>query len=178
MSVALGLLVIASAAVGVAALTGDVLEGDGVAVLDHPVGHFVAAHRNGVLTTVMQAVSAAGDPAILAAVTAGAGVGVIRRSSGPVVVAGVTAAGIGALTMLFKEVLGRPRPPLAEAVATAGGHAFPSGHAATAAATFGVLAYLSGAVLRRHAAQVAVWAAAAVLATSVGLSRVHLGCIG
>ena len=51
----------------------------------------------------------------------------------------------------------------------------PSGQAATAAATFDVLAYLGAAVLRRHAALTAVWAAAAVLATFVSLSRVYLG---
>lgn len=77
--------------------------------------------------------------------------------------------------MLFNEFLGQSRPPLAEAVASAGGDAFPSGHAATAGATFGVLAYLGAAVLRRHAARTAVWVAAAVLSTFVSLSRVYLG---
>jgi membrane-associated phospholipid phosphatase len=176
-SAALGLVVIASAAVGAGKLMEDVTEGDGVAVLDHPVAGFVAAHRTGGLTMVMRAASTAGGPVVLGVVTvaAGAVLGIIWRRWGPVLAAGVTVAGNGVLTLALKEAVGRSRPPLSGALAAADGYAFPSGHAATAAAAFGVLAFLCAGPLRAWAARVAIWAGAAMLATLVGISRIYLG---
>jgi membrane-associated phospholipid phosphatase len=126
---------------------------------------------------VMRAVSAAGGPLVLAAVTLAAGglLGLLRRSLGPVLLAGVAVAGTGGLTIMFKEALGRGRPPLNDALAAADGHAFPSAHAATAAAVFGILAYLYAARLRSWSARVGVWVAAAMLTALVGISRVYLG---
>jgi undecaprenyl-diphosphatase len=60
-------------------------------------------------------------------------------------------------------------------VAAADGFAFPSAHAAVAVAALGVLAYLGTARLRSWPGRVAAWAAAAVLAALVGISRVYLG---
>ena len=176
-SAALGLVVIASAAVGAGTLMEDVTDGDGIAALDHPVASFVAAHRTGALTAVMRAASTVGGPVVLGAVTVAAGVvlGIIWRSRWPVLVAGVTVAGNGVLTLALKQAVARPRPPLSGALAAADGYAFPSGHAATAAAAFGVLALLCSAPLRGWAARVAVWAGAAVLAALVGISRIYLG---
>jgi membrane-associated phospholipid phosphatase len=177
MSTALGLAVITAAAVGASALMEDVTDGDGVAVLDHPVASLVAAHRTRALTMVMRAASTAGGPVILGAVTVAAGVvlGIIWRSRGPVLVAAVSVAGNSVLTLALKEAVARPRPPLSGALAAADGYAFPSGHAATAAAAFGVLAFLCAGPLRAWTARVAVWAGAAMLTTLVGISRVYLG---
>lgn len=176
-SAGLGLVVIASAAVGAGALMEDVTDGDGVAALDHPVAGFVAAHRTGALTMVMRAASTAGGPVVLGAVTVAIGVvlGIIGRSRAPVLVAGVTVAGNGVLTLALKQAVARPRPPLSGALAAADGYAFPSGHAATAAAASGVLAFLCAGPLRGWAARMAVWAGAAMLTTLVGISRVYLG---
>jgi undecaprenyl-diphosphatase len=176
-SMSAGLLVIALGAVVTGTVVEDVTDGDGVAVLDRPVAAFVAARRTGALTMMMREVSAAGGPVVLAVVTVATGVlaGVLRKSWGPVMVAGVTTAGGAVLTVVFKEVLGRPRPPLADAVAAADGFAFPSAHAAVAVMALGVLAWLGTAWLRSWAGRVAAWAAAAVLAALVGISRVYLG---
>ncbi len=176
-SAVVGLSVIGLAAAVTGTVVEDVTDGDGTAVLDRPVAAFVAARRTGALTMVMREVSAVGSPVTLAAVTAAAGVllAVLRRHRGPAVAAAVTVAGSAALTVVFKQVLGRPRPPLAGAVAAADGYAFPSAHAAVAAAACGVLAYLCAAGLRSWAARVATWAAAAALAALVGISRVYLG---
>jgi membrane-associated phospholipid phosphatase len=173
-SAAVGLSVIALGAVATGTVVEDVTDGDGVAVLDRPVAAFVAAHRSGALTVVIRAVSAAGGPVVLAVVTVAAGVlaGVLWQSWGPVVVAVVTTAGSVALAAVFKQVLGRPRPPLAGAVVAADGYAFPSAHAAAAVAALGVLAYLGTARLRSWAGRVATWAVAAALAALVGVSRV------
>ncbi len=177
MSTALGLVVVTSAAVGAGVLMEDVTDGDGVAALDHPVASFVAAHRTGALTTVMRAASSVGGPVVLGIFTVAAGVvlGIIWRSRAAVLVAGVTVVGNGVLTLALKQAVARPRPPLGGGLAAADGYAFPSGHAATAAAAFGVLAFLCGGPLRAWTARVALWAAAAMLATLVGISRIYLG---
>ncbi len=175
--VALGLLVVALTAAGAGELVEHLTAGQGMALLDHPVARFVAAHRSAPLTAVMRLVSSAGGPVVLGIVTAGAGLllGATRRSWFPVLIVGVTLAGSGGLTLVLKAALSRPRPPLRDALAPADGYAFPSAHAATAAAAFGVLAYLVAIRLRRWKAQVAVWACAAMLTALVGISRVYLG---
>lgn len=177
MSTALGLAVITSAAVVAGKLMEDVTNGDGVAVVDHPAARFVAAHRVGALTVLMRAASTAGGPVVLGAVTVTVGVilGVIWRSRGPVLVAAVTVAGSGILSLALKQAVARPRPPLSDALAAADGYAFPSAHAATAAAAFGVLAFLLTGRVRAWSARAAIWAGAAMLTTLVGISRIYLG---
>ena len=87
----------------------------------------------------------------------------------------VTVAGIAGLTVAFKAALGRSPPPLAQAVAAADGYGFPSGRAATTAAVCGVAAWLCTTRMRSWPGRVAVWAAGAMLAALVGISRVYLG---
>lgn len=176
-SAVLGLSVVVAATAVTGTVVEDVTGNDGVAVLDRPVAAFVAAHRSGALTVVMRAASASGSPVVLAVATAAAGVllAIVRRDWGAAVVAAVTVAGSAALIAVFKQVLGRSRPPLAGAVAAADGYAFPSAHAAVATASFAVLAFLCAAGLRSWAGRVATWSVAAVLAALVGISRVYLG---
>ena len=142
-SAVLGLSVIGLAAAVTGAVVEDVTDGDGTAVLDRPVAAF-AARRSGALTVVMREVRAVGGPVVLAA--AGVLLAFLRRHWGPAAAAAVTVAGSTALTVVFKQAFGRPRPQLAGAVA---------------AAVFGVLAYLCAAGLRSWAGRVAIWAAAA-----------------
>jgi undecaprenyl-diphosphatase len=177
MTLVVGLSAVALAAVGVSRLVDDVTHGDGVAVVDHPVAGFVAAHRAGALTSVMRAVSVVGGPAGMAvrALSIGLLLGVVWRWWAPAVVLVVTTAGVIGLTVVFKAALGRARPPVALAVAAADGYGFPSGHAAAAAAVCGAAAWLCSLRLRSWWARVAVWAAAAMLAALVGISRVYLG---
>ena len=110
-----GLAVVMLAAVGLGKLIDDVTDGDGVAVVDHPVARFVATHRVPALTAFMTAVSAAADPAgmVVLAVVAGVLLSVAWRSWAPAVIVAVTAAGVIGLTVVFKAALGLPRPPQA-----------------------------------------------------------------
>ena len=177
LSLILGLAAVALAAAGVGKLVNDVTDGDGVAVLDHPVARFVAAHRAPPLTSMMEPVSSAGGPAGMAVIAPAVGLlpGIAWRSWAPVLVLPVTCAGVIGLTIVFKAALGRSRPPLAQAVAAADGFGFPSGHAAAAAAVFGAAAWLCSLRMRSWRSRIAVWAAAAMLASLVGISRVYLG---
>ena len=180
LTLALGLAAVTLTAVGLAALVDNVTDGDGIAVLDHPVARFVTAHRTPLLTSVMNAVSTVAGPAALmaGALAAGLLLGLAWRSWTPPVVLAATAAGAIGLTVVFKVVLAQPRPPLGEAVAAADGYGFPSGHAAAAAAVCGAAAWLCSIRIRSWRARVGIWAAAAMLAALVGFSRVYLGCTG
>lgn len=136
LSLTVGLTAVAAAAVGMGKLIDNVTDGDGLAVLDHPVGRFVAARREPVLTSVMNVVSMVGGPAGMTTMALAAGLlpGIAWRSWAPVTVLAVTVAGVIGLTIVFKVALGRSRPPLAQSVAPADGFGFPSGHAAVPAA--------------------------------------------
>src|SRR5262245_36290918 len=144
LTLVLGLAAVALTGVALGALVDNVTDGDGIAVLDHLVARFVAAHRTPLLTSVMKAVSTAAGPAALTACALAAGLllGAVWRSWTPALVLAATAAGAIGLTIVFKETLARPRPPLAHAVAAADGYGFPSGHAAAAAAVCGAFAWL------------------------------------
>ena len=172
-----GLAAIMLTAVALGKLVDDVTDGDGVAVIDHPVARFVAAHREPALTSFMRGVSAIGGPVgmVVLALAAGVVLGVAWRSWAPVAMLAVTAAGVIGLTVAFKAALGRPRPPMAQAVAAADGYGFPSGHAAAAAAVCAAIAWLLTLRLPSWRARTAVWVVAAMLAALVGLSRVYLG---
>ena len=176
LSLILGLAAVALAAAGVGKLVDDVTDGDGVALLDHPVARFVAVPRAPPLTSMMEPVSSAGGPAGMAVIALAVGLllGIAWRSWAPVLVLAVTCAGVIGLTIVFKAALGRSRPPLAQAVA-ADGFGFPSGLAAAAAAVFGAAAWLCSLRMRSWRSRIAVWAAAAMLASLVGISRVYLG---
>jgi undecaprenyl-diphosphatase len=173
----LGLAVVALGAIGTGKLVDDVTDGDGVALVDHPVARFVAAHRTAALTTVMKAVSVVGGPAGMAVLALAIGLLLVvaLRSWTPLVVLAVTGAGIIGLTVIFKTVLGRARPPLAQAVVAADGFGFPSGHAAAAAAMCGAAAWLCSVRMRSWWGRIALWAVAAIVVALVGISRVYLG---
>jgi membrane-associated phospholipid phosphatase len=90
------------------------------------------------------------------------------------VVVTMTAGGI--LAALLKLLVSRDRPELLAPVARAVGYAFPSGHAANAALTAGVLVVaLWPAVRERTGRRIALCAGAAAMALITGLSRIFLG---
>jgi membrane-associated phospholipid phosphatase len=177
LTLAAGLAAVTLAALAVCKLVDDLTHGDGVAAVDHPAARFVASHRTAELTALMRAVSLIGGPAgmTVLALAAGLLLGVVWRWWAPPAVLTITAVGIIGLTIAFKAALGRARPPLAQAVAAADGYGFPSGHAAAAAAVCGAAAWLCSMRMRSWPARIAVWAAAAMVAALVGISRVYLG---
>jgi len=175
-SAALGLVVIASAAAGAGQLMEDVADGDGVAVLDHPVAAFVAAHRTGTLTAVMRMASSAAGPVVLGAVTVAVGVmlGILWRRWAPMLVAGVTVAGNGVLTLALKQAIARPRPLLSGALAAADGYAFRLGMPRPRRRRSASWPSCAPGWCGRRP-RVTMWAGAAMLTALVGISRIYLG---
>jgi membrane-associated phospholipid phosphatase len=86
----------------------------------------------------------------------------------------VSVSGTQAIVFLLKDLYARARPPASTAVVDAEGPAFPSAHAASTAALYGLLAFF---VLRRvrGRAQFVVAAAALAFVGLVGFTRVYLG---
>ncbi len=86
--------------------------------------------------------------------------------------AALTIGGIQLVTAFVKEAFDRPRPHEGSAVALPSSDSFPSGHAAGAVVTFGVLAALGAERWPRRAPL--LWALAILLSLAVGASRVVL----
>ena len=173
----LGLALMMALGGGVGAVLEDVTRGDGIAAIDHPAARFVAAHRTHDLTSFMHAVSLVGGPVGIGilAMCGAAVCSAVRRSWEPLCLVTIGVAGISVIDVVFKAAVGRSRPPLAQAVDTATGYAFPSGHAASATAVLAVLAYMLTEGSRSAPARAGAWAAAAAGAVVISASRVYLG---
>jgi undecaprenyl-diphosphatase len=109
----------------------------------------------------------------LVAVAAAAAVAT-RRQWGLALLIVVVRTGELGIVQLMKWAIHRPRPTFPDPLTTAQYYSFPSGHAAGAAAMFGLLAVL---VVRQSsgATRYVFWAVMAVVIAAVAASRVLLG---
>jgi membrane-associated phospholipid phosphatase len=175
-------------AVGVAALCGlaalfakvsdNVLDGEGLALVDRPIVAWLAAHREPVLTTVMRTVTMVGSPVAVAAVITIVCTAVAwrTRTGLPLVIAVLAVAGFAISVTVAKLVIGRQRPPLSYAVMALDGYSYPSGHVIGVTIAAGVCAWmLAHRVIRSGTIRIAVWTTALVIIGGVGFSRVYLG---
>ncbi|MDP9027676.1 MAG: phosphatase PAP2 family protein [Actinomycetota bacterium] len=155
-----------------------VTEADGVAGLDLPILNFMMSLRSPLLDTVVTGYTDIAGPIgmPILAVVAILILSLRRRSWTPAIL--IAAAGIGSLLMTIagKDIIGRHRPPLIDAVPPYEySPSFPSGHTLNALVVAGVVAYLL--ILRRSTThgRVITIVVAAVFALTIGLSRVFLG---
>ncbi|PZG12585.1 phosphatidic acid phosphatase [Micromonospora craterilacus] len=155
-----------------------VVETDGVAGLDEPVLRAAMAARTPQLNAAVTAFTDLGGPVIMPILAAVAAIALAiwHRQVGPVVLMAVATAGSLLMTTVGKALVGRIRPPLADAVAPYETSAsFPSGHTLNAVVVAGVVAYLLVLRQQRWRTRAATVAAAVVFAVAMGLSRVFLG---
>ena len=174
----LGLAAVALLAVGFTEVLDDVLEGDGIAVIAHPLTRWLAAHRDLWLTTVLQAITVAGGPLFLAALALPISVVAAWRSRSwrPVLLAVVAGAGVPVMLFTAKALVGRHRPPLPFALVDADGYSFPSGHATGTAAMMAISAWLlTRWLIPGWTGRVLVWALAIGAVLLIGFSRIYLG---
>ncbi|NMM31226.1 MAG: phosphatase PAP2 family protein [Cellulomonas sp.] len=172
------LLVALGFAVFVVLLDG-VRERDDLSSFDQPVLDWLVGHRGPTMRAVFAAITLVSGPRILPAlvlVTCAVWVAARREWWRPGIVAGAMVAST-LLSLAIKDVVGRPRPPLATmdipgAETTA---SFPSGHTmgtATLLLVVGYLAWSRDADRRK----LFVGGGVAVIGTlAVGLSRLYLG---
>jgi undecaprenyl-diphosphatase len=136
--------------------------------------HAVAV-RNDWLVFLLKAISNVFDPITFRVViTAAAAVLLWKGRRRLAAWALVTIWGAALLGLLLKLVVGRTRPDLVDAVATAPGRSFPSGHALTSMVGTAVLLLLVTPLVRRSWRPI-VFAAAVAIPVIVGFARIGLG---
>jgi membrane-associated phospholipid phosphatase len=155
-----------------------VVDADGVAGLDHPVLDAAKSARSPVLNLVVTGYTDIGGTVgmpILALATTVV-LSLRRRSWTPAILIVIAAAGSLLMTIAGKQLVGRTRPLLADAVPPYEYSAsFPSGHSLNSVVIAGIVAYL--VILRLKSRRGRIWTAAlaAAFAVTMGLSRVFLG---
>ncbi|MCJ1709637.1 phosphatase PAP2 family protein [Clavibacter michiganensis subsp. phaseoli] len=176
------LLVGLALAVGLSAIAAqvydNVTDADGVAGLDKPMLAFMIGIRTPWLDDAATAYTDVAGVVIMPiiAVVTMLFLAIRRRSWTPIIL--VIAAGGGSLllTIAGKEIIGRARPDLADAVPPyETSPSFPSGHTLNAVAIAGILAYLLLLRQHRRVTRVLSIAVAVVFAVTIGISRVYLG---
>jgi undecaprenyl-diphosphatase len=154
------------------------VDADGLAGLDHPVLEAAKAMRTPGLTRVVQVYTTIGGPIgmpVLATVVL-ALLAWRWRAWDPVLLGLATGAGSLAMTVVGKVVVGRVRPPLADAVPPyEQSFSFPSGHSLNAMALAGITAYVVVRRLRTRRARVVTVVLVAAFGVTMGLTRVYLG---
>ncbi|MBA8795134.1 undecaprenyl-diphosphatase [Friedmanniella endophytica] len=155
-----------------------VTEDDGIAALDVPLLVWSMGHRTPDLVAAVNAFTHLGGPVglpIIAFVVLVLMV-VFWRSRTPIVLMVLATAGSLAITSIGKTVVGRVRPPQADAVPPyEWAPSFPSGHALNNTVVAGMIAYLIIRRLEHRWSRTLTVVLAAVWAVAIGLSRVFLG---
>lgn len=181
-----GLVLTVATGLGVAMLStwgaGEVYEQvaaeNGLSTVDRPVLALMLAWRTAAASRLVSAYSDLGGPIgmpILVTVATVA-LAVRRRDWTPVVLVAVAASGSLLMTVVGKPLVGRTRPPLADAVPPYETSAsFPSGHTLNATVIAGVLVYLLLLRVYRPLPGVLLAACGVLFALTMGLSRVYLG---
>ena len=155
-----------------------VTEDEGVAGLDRPVLDLAIRLRSARLDRALTAFTHLGGPTGMTIIASMITLLMVWRwrSRTPLILMIMAVAGSLLITLVGKAVVGRNRPPLADAVPPyESSPSFPSGHALNSTVIAGMVAYL---LLRRWSsilARVLTVAVALAWAMSIGLSRVFLG---
>jgi undecaprenyl-diphosphatase len=162
-------------AAGAALLAVAVLTSGTVIHFDTLASSSIHAHAADPLVAASFAVTLLGGTGAVLPATAVCGVAFLALRLWHSALALALAVGLTQLVVaLLKGLVERPRPPANEAVTDAGGFSFPSGHSATSAALFGVLALVAARELEGGARR-AVAALGVALIAAVGVSRLMLG---
>ncbi|MDO5682860.1 MAG: phosphatase PAP2 family protein [Propionibacteriaceae bacterium] len=179
---AITLVVAMGLVVGTTKVAGEVYEAvadaDGIALIDRPLLDWILRVRTPDLNAVVAFYSNTGGP-VLQPIIVGLVVLFLCwrwRSRTPLVLAAIASAGALLLTLLGKELVGRTRPPLAEAIPPyESSPSFPSGHTLIATVVAGIVAYLLVHWFRTRGTRVVWLILLSIYAVTMGLSRVYLG---
>ena len=158
-------------------ITEDAREPNGPLPIDTRILSISVDHRTPGLVSAARWTSHLGDPATLLglAVLATVWIWFRRRSIVEAVMPLVALLGAAAIEFMMKQVIGRPRPPLAYHLLQEADASFPSGHATGSTAFFVTLAIVAGFHLRNQWVRGFLIVGAAVVSALIGISRVVLG---
>jgi undecaprenyl-diphosphatase len=155
-----------------------VLTHEGFAEHDAAVTDWVVAHRDGVLTTVMTAVSSSAASALVVVLAAGAVLAVAARTRSwtPLSTLVLAGGGAGAGAEVLKALVRRSRPPLADELgAPESGYGFPSAHTLVTAALVAAAAVVVWRAVQVRAVRLLAAGTAVVVSGLMGASRLYLG---
>ena len=175
---AVGMIIAILLSIAAAQVYDSVTDADGVAGLDQPILDYAISLRSPALDSVVTAYTNIAGPLgmPIIAVVALLILAIHRRSWTPVILIAAAGGGSLLLTIAGKDLIGRVRPPLSQAVPPYEySPSFPSGHTLNAVVVAGIIAYLL--LLRHHTrhARILNIGAAVLFALTIGLSRVFLG---
>ena len=175
---AFGLILVLVLSVAAAQVYDNITDADGVAGLDRPLLDFVLSLRSPFLDVILTGYTHIAGPVgmPIIAIAAMAILSIHRRSWTPVILIVASGGGSLLMTVVGKQLFGRDRPPLADAVPPYEHSAsFPSGHTLNAVTVIGVIAYLL--ILRQTTfrAKTVTIATAALFAFTTGIDRIYLG---
>lgn len=180
------LLLVSAVGLGLATLLGwgfaevyeAVTNNNGIAGFDQPVLDAMVASRTLALTVIVNAFTMTGGPIgmpIIGVVVTGILVRV-SRTVRPLILSLVAGGGSLAMMLAIKSLVGRSRPPLAEAVPPYESSAsFPSGHTLNAIVITGILVYSILLIVHTQRARWLTVIVGGAYAIAIGLSRVYLG---
>ena len=144
---------------------------------DAPIIEYAAAHRVAGLTSVMKALTTAGNPLYLSitVLIGGAILAWMTRSWKPLLVLALVMFGAVSLDHLVKLAVARTRPASLYWVVSATGSSFPSGHASESAAVYLTLARMFAGTETRLGLSTLTYAIGIAAPLLIGMSRVYLG---
>jgi len=178
LTLTIGVAAVLALGVGFEQMLDSVLESDGVNLVDRPVLHFLATHRQPWSITTAEVITTIGSP-VGAAVTGllvGTVLAVLRRSWLPLLVIVLGGAGIAVINTVVKRLVSRTRPPQLTAVLGEHGFSFPSGHTTGTTVVWLLSAWmLVHWVIGRRVGRVVVWTGALLMIAVVGATRIYLG---
>ncbi len=158
-------------------VTEDVVHHDPLTAVDLQVAAWLRAGAGSLGDRVAFDVTMLGSPVGLAVITTLVAAFLAYRRHGIMLSGWIAAnAGGGALELVLKHVVHRPRPVGAEVFLFGPSFSFPSGHAMGSLICYGMLAYLLIGYwppARRH--RTAIIVAASLLVLMIGFSRLYLG---
>ncbi len=158
----------------------DVLAREELVTWDAPVQAWMLAHREPVLSSILQVLTWLGSSVVLVPVLLAAAALVYQRSrrAGPGVRLLVGYAGVALVTALVAALVPHPEPGPATALTPSNGSGYPSGHAVQICVAVGSILLM---ILRereispRYRARAAAVVPAVALVLVVAFSRVYLG---
>ena len=173
-----GLVIVTAFAAGGTAIYDAVAENDGISRLDQPALDQAIALRTAQNTEMATGFTHLGGPVGMTVLASLVTFLMVWRwrSRTPLVLMLIATAGSMLMTTIGKAIVGRPRPPLSEAVPPYEyAFSFPSGHTLNSTVIAGVVAYLLLRRLTTPWARTLTVVLAVVWAVVMGLSRVFLG---
>jgi membrane-associated phospholipid phosphatase len=181
LGLSLGVSALLAAVWAFAVVAFQVVNGTSIAATDHRIVNLFAVLRTPSLDRFMFAVTYLGSGRTLGVLAAvGIIISLLCRKHGDALAILLSLVASSIFFSAVKILIGRPRPPIGSARIAQAGFSFPSGHATTSTALYGILAFLLVRELgfrRGHR----VWREVAIILSAVGIialigfSRVYLG---